>query len=122
MKKALVIVGHGSREKGFQAAMDRVAREVKARGEFAIVLCAYLKAMRPALAEAIESCAAKGAAEVRVLPYFLSTGRHVTADIPRLVAEARERHRGKLKIRLCPYLGFHQRIVSVVLERARRAK
>ncbi|CAN5133176.1 hypothetical protein BH20ACT3_BH20ACT3_17060 [soil metagenome] len=35
---------------------------------------------------------ADGAATVLVLPYFLHPGRHLTEDLPAIVADANERH------------------------------
>ena len=42
----------------------------------------------PSIAEGFADCVRAGATEVVAFPYMLSPGKHVTRDIPRLVAEA----------------------------------
>ena len=49
---------------------------------------------RPSIADAVGKCAAAGARKVVVAPYFLSRGRHITEDIPALVASAQADHPG----------------------------
>ena len=46
----------------------------------------------PSIADAVAKCAAAGAKEVIIAPYFLSKGRHIQEDIPALVAEAQQQH------------------------------
>ena len=123
MKKiAVLIVGHGSRIKGFQKPMEQLASRLGQDRRFVMVLCAYLEIASPSISEAIGWCIQKGADEVRVLPYFLSMGNHVKSDIPRLVIAARKKYRGQVKIMLCPYLGYHERIVAIVQERLKEAR
>ena len=116
-KRALLIVGHGSKQRGFQAAMEKVAKKLRQTREFDWVLCAYLEVTPPLIPQAIDLCARKGAKEISVLPYFLLTGLHVTVDIPEIIAAAKKKYRGQVKIRLCPYLGYDDRIVEVVRRR-----
>lgn len=107
-----MLVGHGSKAAGFDRAMKRVARELGAS-------CAYLEINEPSIGDAIDRAVKNGAKKVRVLPYFLLTGRHVTEHIPAIVREAQARHRRKASIRLCPYLGYDARIVGVAKDRLR---
>ena len=117
-----MIVGHGSRIKGFEKTMERVASSLRHDGRFFLVKCAYLEITPPSVTAAIDVCVEKGASEVRVLPYFLLLGNHVRTDIPKLVAQAKKKYRGRAKIWLCPYLGFHEKIVAVVKDRLRQAR
>jgi len=110
-------VGHGSRERGFQAAMLKVASSLRRQKEFAGVTCAYLEIASPGIREAIDGWAAKKAAEVRVLPYFVLSGRHVKSHIPEIIAEARKKYGRSMKIILCPYLGYDEKIVSLAKRR-----
>ena len=119
MKRAALIVGHGSREKGFQAAMQKVAKALEKSGRYGCVACAYLEVASPSISQGIERLVRKGAGEIRVLPYFLLTGKHVKCHIPEIVAEAQKKFKGRAKIILCPYLGFDEKIVSLVKRRLR---
>lgn len=116
--KAVLLIGHGSRRAGFQVAMEKVARCIERRRRYGAVICAYLEIASPSIPEAFMSLAASGCGEVRVLPYFLQLGRHVQEDLPKIVSAARRKHR-RMKITLCPYLGYHDKIASVAEERLR---
>ena len=46
----------------------------------------------PSIGEAVAKCASEGYKKVVIAPYFLSRGRHITTDIPAIVAEAQKAH------------------------------
>jgi sirohydrochlorin ferrochelatase len=117
--KALILVGHGSRLKGFDEAMARVARELRRQGNFHFVHCAYLEIAHPSIPEALEALIRKGAARIFVLPYFLQMGLHAKLDVPKIVNVFKKKYSGRVKIVLCRYLGYDEKIVSVVRERIR---
>ncbi len=112
------MIGHGSREKGFQASMEKVVSDFKKDRRFAGAVCAYLEIAKPSIEEAIRDCVKKGAAEIRLLPYFLLSGRHVNSHIPAITAEARKKYGSAVKIVLCPYLGYDAKIAAVAKKRA----
>ena len=116
----MVLVGHGSKAPGFDSAMRKVASSLRRGGRYRDVRCAFLEVSRPSIPEAVRLCVRRGPRQVRVLPYFVLTGKHVTRDIPRIVAETARTHRGRSRVVLRPYLGYHEKIVSVVRERIGR--
>lgn len=115
-------MGHGSRLRGFEKTMKQVASSLRRTRKFFMVKCAYLEITAPSIPSAIDTCVKKGAGEVKIVPYFLLLGNHVKSDIPKIAAQAKKKHRGKTKILLCPYLGFHEKIVEVVTQRLEQAK
>jgi sirohydrochlorin ferrochelatase len=52
-----------------------------------IVEVAHMELAEPSIRAAVLACVRRGATHVVVVPYFLSRGRHVQADIPRFVQE-----------------------------------
>ena len=112
----MVLVGHGSKAAHFDGAMKRVASRLR-RGPYHLVRCAYLEITSPSIPEAVREAVEKGAREVRVLPYFVLSGRHIRQDIPQIVSAEKKRWRGRTRIVLCPYLGYDERIVGVVRDR-----
>lgn len=46
----------------------------------------------PSIGTAVAKCASEGYKKVVIAPYFLSRGRHITTDIPAMVAEAQKAH------------------------------
>lgn len=53
---------------------------------------AHMELAEPTIGTAVAKCAADGYKKVVIAPYFLSRGRHITSDIPVLVAEAQKAH------------------------------
>ena len=116
-KVAVILVGHGSKAPDFDKTMRQVVAKLKQQKKYASVCCAYLEINSPSISEAIKTAVQNDAKEVRVLPYFLLTGRHVIKDIPEIVHEAKLRHAGEAKVVLCPYLGFDPKLVKLVQKR-----
>lgn len=116
-KTAALLIGHGSKLKGFGSAMEAVARRLRKDARFDAVACAYLEIAPPSVPDAIDALAAEGFSEIRVLPYFLQLGRHVQEDLPAIVGWAREKHAPGVKVVLCPYLGYDDGIADVVRRR-----
>lgn len=102
--------------------MRRAARALEKRLGNARVHAAFLEINEPSIDQAVDACVAQGIREIKILPYFLLTGRHVREHIPKIVLAARRRHRGRAKIVLCPYLGFDPKIVDVLLQRLRSGR
>jgi len=95
MKRAIVLVDHGSRQEPANAVVKQLAQALQQRaGARALVSWAHLEGPEPSLPQAIDACVSRGALEVQVQPMFLVPGRHATRDIPALLAAARQRHPG----------------------------
>ena len=121
MKHAVLLVGHGSKLAGSNAALEQVIQALRKQEPATFFQSAFLELQSPNILEGIELCFHQSAEEVVVVPYFVQTGRHVVEDIPRIVTEAKAKFPEK-SIRLAEYLGFDQKIVSVVADRVRKAR
>src|SRR5579863_2936999 len=115
---AVLLIAHGSRRPEANDDLLRLAEILRGKQVYSIVETAYLELAEPGIAAAAEKCVAQGAVRVKMLPYFLSAGAHVTEDL--------ERHRRELASRfshvmfeLCPPLGLHPLMVDIVLDRLR---
>ena len=102
--------------------MEQAAKVLRRSRQFFSVDCAYLEITPPSISDAIDASVQKGAKKILVLPYFLLMGNHVKSDIPRIVSQARKKYRSQASVLLCPYLGYHKKIVSVMRERLKQAK
>ena len=78
-----------------------------------IVEGAHMELASPSIADAVAKCAAAGAKEVIIAPYFLSRGRHIQEDIPALVAEAQQQHPG-LHCRVAEPIGLDPLMAQLV--------
>lgn len=120
MRRAIVLVDHGSRRSEANAQLEAVAERVRARAPDVTVHVAHMELAPPTIADALDACAAEGAREVVVHPFFLGPGRHTIQDIPAQVGEAAARH-PRLAVRISAPLGPHEKLVDIVLERVGEA-
>ena len=103
---AILLIAHGSRRASANDDLVRLAETIRRTGPYPIVEIAYLELAEPTIPAGGRRCVERGAASVRLFPYFLSTGEHVVRDL--------EAHRRQLaadfpqvKFDLCPPLGVH---------------
>jgi precorrin-8X/cobalt-precorrin-8 methylmutase len=115
----ILLAGHGS-PKGNANNLEHIARLLHNMihpecGE-ECVRVAYLQFARPDIMEAIASCVQDGAKRIIIHPYFLSSGMHVTNDIPGIIKEAGDKYRDVDFVFTEP-LGVHTKMAEVVFER-----
>jgi sirohydrochlorin ferrochelatase len=117
--KALLIVAHGSRRETSNEEVRQMTRQVSqiTGDDFGLVISGFLELVDPSIPDGIQQCIDAGAAEVVVLPYFLSAGRHVVEDIPAEIQVARDRNPG-VKITQASYLGSAGGVAALLLELA----
>jgi len=121
VKRAILLVDHGSRRNEANEQLERMAELVSERVPDAIVHVAHMEIAKPDIAHAVDACVADGANEIVVHPYFLAPGNHSANDIPRLVHDAAARHPG-LRVRVSEPLGLHPKLVDVILDRIDEAR
>lgn len=115
MRTAIVLIAHGSRRREANAELARLADRVQARLPGLAVAHAFLELAAPTIPQAVQQCVAEGAREVRLFPYFLSAGVHVTRDLEDYRCRFCREYPG-VEFRLLPPLGAHPALVELVLE------
>jgi sirohydrochlorin ferrochelatase len=121
VKRAILLVDHGSRRDEANALLDAVAEQVRKRTPESIVEVAHLEITEPNIAEGIDTCVGKGATQIVVHPFFLGPGRHTSEDIPEQVGRASSRH-PNIQIRISEPLGGHDALIDVILDRVSDAE
>jgi sirohydrochlorin ferrochelatase len=114
--RAALLIAHGSRRAEANADLVQLAELVRARGTFDLVEIAYLEVAEPDIPAGAKRCVERGATDVRMLPYFLSMGRHVAEDLDAYQQDFTARYPG-VRFTLCAPLGLDPKVVEVVLER-----
>lgn len=114
--KALLLIAHGSRRAESNAEIAALTGRLAqlAEGRVEIVEHAFLELAEPSIPDGIERCIARGADEVRVLPYFLARGTHVAEDIPGIV-DAKRAERPEIDIVVTDYLGTAEELPGLLL-------
>ena len=120
MRRALLLVDHGSTRDEANAVLVRVAEIIRGRSDFEMVHYAHMEIAEPTISQGFDACVAGGAREIVVHPYFLAPGAHYNDDIPRLVAEAAAQH-PEVRWTITEPLGVHPKLCEVVLERVEAA-
>ncbi|MGH9885778.1 MAG: sirohydrochlorin chelatase, partial [bacterium] len=80
MKRALLIVDHGSRKPEARTHLEWVAEQVRRRRPDLPVYIAHMELTTPSIQQAIDLCAAEGVEDLLVHPFFLVPGLHAADD------------------------------------------
>jgi precorrin-8X/cobalt-precorrin-8 methylmutase len=119
----IILVGHGSRKKE--------ANNIELTGKLLhnmmhpgcthnCVKVAYMQFAHPDISETIKICVEEGAQRIIIHPFFLSSGMHVTKDIPEIIDEARKLYPGREFVFTEP-LGVHDKLAQIVMDRIHAA-
>jgi len=120
----IIIVGHGSLEKeagNIEFVVEHLHSMIHGKCKDKCVRAAYLQFLDPDLRGAIKAGVEDGAKKIIVHPYFLSSGIHVSKNIPEIIKEARVLY-PKVELVCTGHLGTHDKLVEVVLERINEAR
>lgn len=115
-----VLFAHGSRDPAWRTPIEAVAERMRQLAPGSLVRCAYLELTTPDLATAVQALIDDGASAITVWPMFLGAGRHAREDLPRLLADLRERH-ARVPFTLCPAMGEHPDVLETMARTALRA-
>lgn len=120
----IILVGHGSPKKDANN-IEHIGRLLHAvihpSCSKNCVRVAYLQFADPKITDVIKECVLDGANRIVIHPYFLSNGIHVTKDIPEIIKEA-ERIYPHIEFVYTEPLGFHEKLIHIVMERIAAVK
>lgn len=117
---AVVLIAHGSREPEANRAVADLAELLGQRGEFAEVTAAYLEIAAPTIADAAAAAVQRGASTILLLPFFLTSGRHVREDLTTIQAELQSRFPDR-RFLLAEPLTPHPLLIDILIDRIREA-
>jgi len=120
-KTALLLIAHGSRQAEANADLLHLTEQLRAQGVYSHVQPSFMELAKPTIEEGGDLCVLRGAEQVILLPYFLSSGIHVQRDLAEACRHLAERH-ASVRFRLAQPLGRHPLLAEIVLERAREAE
>jgi len=116
VKTAILMMAHGSRITDANDAAREVAAMVREITGFELIEVAFRELYDPNIQQGIDTCVAKGAQRILLMPYFLFMGAHVQHDLPEEIAEARKRHPA-LIMEMGEHLGAHRKLAEIEAER-----
>ncbi len=115
MKRVILIVAHGSRDKSAQQEFKRLVWRYQKRHPGWTIAHAFLELAEPSIPEALESLSASSD-EILVLPLFLFTAKHVRKHIPEILKAFHKNH-PKVQIRLAKPLGADGKLLDILDQR-----
>ena len=111
--RAVILLGHGSRDPLWRRPMEAVAARLAATQRDLLVGCAYLELQQPDLGTAAAEVIQRGATELTIVPMFLGAGKHVREDLPALVEGLRNEHQAATFV-LQPTVGEDPRVLDLL--------
>ena len=116
--RAILIIDHGSQREEANHMLSCVANLLQQMvGAGVVVRHAHMELAEPSIPIGFAECVDAGATEVIAFPYMLSPGKHVTRDVPRLVAEA-AREFPHVSFRVTDAFGVHEKLAELIALRA----
>jgi sirohydrochlorin ferrochelatase len=116
--RSILLIDHGSvREEANHMLLCAANLLQTMVGDDVIVGFAHMELAEPTIAQGFAACVRDGASEVIVFPYMLSPGKHVTRDVPRLVAEAAVDF-PTVTYRMTQAFGVHEKLAELIAMRA----
>ncbi|HCU26003.1 MAG TPA: cobalamin biosynthesis protein CbiX [Deltaproteobacteria bacterium] len=112
--RAVILIAHGSRAEAANQEIRDLADRLAAQSE-ALIFPAFLELSSPSISEAIDQALAAAPREILVLPYFLTQGRHVQEDIPKILAEKAHAY-PEIPIKLLDYFGKNPHLTDLLAE------
>lgn len=121
MKKALVILAHGSRVPETSETVKQLAEQVKkrAKDEFEIAGYAFLQFAKPELEETVEKLIEEGATDIVVAPFFLFAGHHMQHDLPEALEEMNRKY-PEVSFKTSEVIGQDPRMADIMLDQIRK--
>jgi sirohydrochlorin ferrochelatase len=116
--RSILLIDHGSVKAEANHMLSCAANLLQHMvGESIIVRYAHMELAEPSIAQGVAECVRSGATEVIAFPYMLSPGKHVTRDVPRLVADAAKDY-PHVSCRVTPAFGVNEKLAEVIALRA----
>jgi sirohydrochlorin ferrochelatase len=116
--RAILLIDHGSVKAEANHMVSCMANLLQHMvGDAVVVRHAHMELAEPSIAVGFGDCVHAGATEIIAFPYMLSPGKHVTRDVPRLVAEAAREFPGTA-YRVTGAFGVHEKLAELIAVRA----
>ena len=120
-ESALVLFAHGSRDPKWAEPFKAIQALIRAQAPDMPVELAFLELMQPGIQGCLGVLAKQGVKRVSVVPIFLAAGRHLSEDLPALIAPVQKQF-PDLEINVTPPIGdipeFQSAIARLALAQA----
>lgn len=110
-KDFVLLVAHGSKDPKWGRSFKKIISKLKRNR----VVLTYLEHTQPLLKDVLNNLIKQQKVlSIKVLPLFISGGRHTEKDIPKIVNKANKARNKVPKIKILPVMGEHPKIASAI--------
>jgi len=114
MKKGLLLIDRGSREKEVQDELRYICEKAKTRGDYLFSDYCFLEVIPPYIEDGMKKSFRQDIEALTIVPYFLYPGRKVKAAVNTVVEL---RPKSKIKVAISKPMSFHKLMIEIVDER-----
>ena len=114
MRRGLLLIDRGSREKEVQEELSYICEKVKTKGNYLFCDYCFLEVIPPFIEEGIEKCLKCEADALTIVPYFLYPGKKVKAAVNTAIAM---QSKTKIKLTISKPMSQHKSMISLVDEK-----
>ncbi|MAT16187.1 MAG: cobalamin biosynthesis protein CbiX [Planctomyces sp.] len=118
---AVLLIAHGSRRQEANADLIELATQLRNQGTYPIVQYAFLELAEPSIPQGAAACVEQGAVQVLMMPWFLSSGRHVADDLTEFCRQFSEEY-PHASFHVCEPLGLHPAMLTIINDRLQEAQ
>jgi sirohydrochlorin ferrochelatase len=111
MKRGLLLIDRGSREKEVRDELDFICGKVRERGNYAFAYYCFLEVLPPFIEEGVANCLRKDINALTIVPYFLYPGKKVKAAVNEAI---RFQSKTDIKFVVTKPMSMHQAMVDIV--------
>ena len=120
MKKAVVLLGHGSIRESANVEVRAMWAMMQAQLPDLDIRGSFVEVAEPALEQVIEQLANEEVEQIVIVPMFLTRGNHLSNGIPRILDAMTEKY-PNIKIDLTQHLGADPLLAEIIKNRLREA-
>jgi sirohydrochlorin cobaltochelatase len=121
MKKALLIVGHGSKSKDAVEIFEKIINLVKQKANYEFVFGAHMELAVPSIEKTVAELTKNSVKEIIIIPYFLYEGNHIKFDIPKIIEKLKLDY-PDVKFKFGKPIGFEPVLADILIKRAAEAE
>jgi sirohydrochlorin ferrochelatase len=113
--RGLIFIAHGSRNKTSNEQITALANTIaiNSKNKYVHTAHAFLEFAKPSIHDAINQQIEAGVNEIKIFPYFLSNGNHVSKDIFEIVQTFKASF-PDINFVMLPVFGSHPNIENLI--------
>ncbi|MBC7765737.1 MAG: CbiX/SirB N-terminal domain-containing protein [Hyphomonadaceae bacterium] len=112
----ILVLAHGSKREETDRILQSILKMVRQKVSDTIVQAAYLQFSEKDLHWGVQSLVQQGVKHIKVVPFFIFDGVHVTEDIPNELLEIGKQF-PDVTLTMTSHLGDDERLADIIVDR-----